>query len=72
VETHFDRLCHRRQRVRYLRVCLDGLYTYYWQPSLFDTPVEERVTPHLDKLRERFGEGAIRYGRSLHADVGAA
>lgn len=72
VENHLSHMCHRRQRVRYLRLCLDGLYTYYWQPSLFDEPADQRISPHLDQLRARFGDSAIRYGKSLHADVGAA
>ncbi len=68
----YERLCDRRQRVRYLKLSFQGLYPYQCQPSLFTEPDHRAVAPHLDRIRNRFGSDAIHRGRSIKAKCGAA
>jgi len=68
----YERFCDRRRRVRHLQVSLLGLYSYRLQPSLFERPKSSRLAPHLDAIRRRFGDDAVRYGKSIRARSGAA
>lgn len=68
----YERLCDRRQRVRYLKLSFQGIYPHQPQPSLFAEPDTHKIAPHLDRIRDRFGAGAIHYGRSIKSGCGAA
>lgn len=61
----YPRWCDRRQRVRFLRLTLEGLAPYYEQPSLFEQPQKQGLQRHLDRIRQRFGETAIQLGRGF-------
>ena len=69
----FQRCFRRRVRLRQMTVRMTGLTTFAEQVSLFDErPLDsqrkqeraKRLAVALDKLHDRFGEQAIRYGRS--------
>lgn len=69
----FHRCFRRRVRLRLMTVSLTGLTSYAEQVSLFDErPLDEQrhqeraksLAVALDRLHARFGEQAIRYGRS--------
>ncbi len=69
----FHRCFRRRIRLRLMTVALTGLTAFAEQVSLFDeTPLDaqrtreraQRLAVALDRLHARFGEQAIRYGRS--------
>lgn len=69
----FQRCFRRRVRLRAMTVSLAGLTAYAEQGSLFtDQPLEtqrqqeraKQLAVALDRLHARFGEQAIRYGRS--------
>ncbi len=69
LERAFLRACRRRARVRFLRVWFTDLVPPAGrQLSLFDAPpspggARAGVTRALDRIRVRYGNGAIRYGR---------
>jgi DNA polymerase-4 len=69
----FQRCFRRRVRLRMMTVSMTGLTAYGEQASLFDerSPDAQRrqeraksLAVALDKLHARFGEQAVRYGRS--------
>ena len=69
----FQRCFRRRVRLRVMTVNMTGLTAYAEQVSLFEErPLDEQrrneraksLAMAIDKLHERFGEQAIRYGRS--------
>lgn len=69
----FQRCFRRRVRLRQMAVGMSGLTAYAEQVSLFDDrPLDEqrrhdrakKLALTLDQLQARFGEQAIRYGRS--------
>ena len=73
LSTLFHRCVRRRIRLRQMTVSLTGLTAYAEQCSLFDErPRDEqrqkerakKLAVALDRLHERFGDQAIRYGRS--------
>ena len=73
LSTLFQRCVRRRVRLRQMTVSLTGLTAYSEQVSLFDErPLDEqrrqerakKLAVALDRLHARFGEQAIRYGRS--------
>jgi len=71
VEELFYATCKRRQRVRGLRLNCDQIAEAAGQLELF-APVEEKVSQKqldlqgtLDALREKHGEGAIRWGKGV-------
>jgi len=68
LEQAFFKACHRRVRIRFMRVWFRDFSPFTSQLSLFpsphlDTEKRERVIPALDCIRERHGEEAIRYAR---------
>ncbi len=65
---HYERLCDRRRRVRYLSLTLRGLHGWRQQPCLFESAKPARIAPHLDQLRRRFGAAAIQYGKGAMAN----
>jgi DNA polymerase-4 len=72
VSALFRKCVRRRIRLRAMTLSMTGLTTYAEQISLFERPLDEqaqrkraqRLALALDKLRERFGENALHYGRS--------
>ena len=65
----FLKTCTRRTRVRFVRVWFWDFSDETSQLSLFHTsqPDQERramMIKTLDRIRERYGEGAIKYGRA--------
>lgn len=73
LSTLFHRCVRRRVRLRQMTVSLTGLTAYAEQVSLFDERPRDEQRRHeraknlavvLDQLHTRFGEQAIRYGRS--------
>jgi DNA polymerase-4 len=73
LSTLFKRCVRRRVRLRQMIVSMTGLTAYAEQVSLFDErPLDSQRTQErakslalaLDTLHARFGEQAIRYGRS--------
>lgn len=57
----FDQLFQRRQLVRLIGVKFSGLVHGHYQLNLFeDTSEEVRLLEQLDRIRKRFGEGAVR------------
>ena len=69
----FQRCFRRRVRLRQMTLSMTGLTGYAEQGSLFDdTPIDSQrkldraksLAVALDTLHARFGEQAIRYGRS--------
>lgn len=57
----FDQLFQRRQLVRLIGVKFSGLVHGHYQLNLFeDTGEEVRLLEQLDRIRKRFGEGAVR------------
>lgn len=64
----FTRLCDRRRRVNRIVLYLEKLSDEACrQTSLFTQPKPTRVLPRLDHIRARFGEDAVRLGRTLRA-----
>jgi DNA polymerase-4 len=68
VEKMFFKACRRRVRVRFMRVWFRDFSSTTSQLSLFptmppDTSKKTMVTQALDRIRERHGGEAIRYGR---------
>jgi DNA polymerase-4 len=68
LERIFLRACRRRVRVRFMKVWFKDFSPPFSQLSLFParSPVAEKkalVTQSLDRIRERYGDEAIRYGR---------
>jgi len=64
----YARLCDRRRRVAHVALVLEGLcVSNEAQPSLFDQPAPTRLAPGLDEIRRRFGNDAVRVGRTLRA-----
>jgi DNA polymerase-4 len=70
INEHFEKLCDRRRRVRLLRLSLGGLFTYSQQLQLFEDAKPDRVAPHLDTIRKRFGDHRIQLGKGLKS-IGA-
>jgi DNA polymerase IV len=73
VSTLFRKCVRRRIRLRAITLSMSGLTAYAEQVSLFDDrPLDEqrrhdrakKLALALDQLQARFGERAIRYGRS--------
>jgi len=64
---HYERLCDRRRRVRYLSLTMGGLHNWRQQPGLFECSKSSKIAPHLDDLRRRFGAAAIQYGKGVKA-----
>lgn len=59
----FEQLYQRRQRVRLIGVRFSGLVNGSFQISLFeDTEEEVRLLQAMDRIRNRFGEQAVRLG----------
>jgi DNA polymerase-4 len=70
LETLFFRLCDRRVRVRFIKVWFWNFSASSGQLSLFHPPSPNqgknaRIVPCLDRIREKHGEEAIRYGRTV-------
>jgi DNA polymerase-4 len=68
VERLFLKTCQRRTRVRFIRVWFRDLFSPSTQLSLFpaissDGGKKGRVIQALDRIRERYGDGSIKYGR---------
>jgi len=69
LERIFLRACRRRVRVRFMKVWFQGFSPPTTQLSLFParSPVMEKralVTQALNRIRERYGDEVIRYGRT--------
>jgi DNA polymerase-4 len=69
LEKLFLKACQRRVRVRFMRVWFRDLSPPSSQLSLFSTssPAPEGKAPltrTLDRIRERYGDDAVRYGRT--------
>jgi len=69
LEKTFFKACSRRVRVRFMRVWFRDFSHPSSQLSLFPTTApgvekKARVTRALDRIRERYGDEAIRYGRA--------
>ena len=59
----FERLYQRRQLIRLVGIKFSNLVHGYYQVSLFeDTQEEVNLMSAMDKIRKRFGEGAITLG----------
>ncbi len=70
LERIFLRACRRRVRVRFMRVWFRDFSPPTSQLSLFParSPITEKkalVTQALNRIKERYGEATIRYGRSV-------
>ncbi|CAM2064685.1 UmuC domain-containing protein [Sulfidibacter corallicola] len=61
----YTRWCDRRQRVRYLSLSFQATRENQQQLSLFAAPKPDALSPHLDRIRKRFGSHAIQRGRAL-------
>jgi len=71
MERLFFKACERRIGVRFMRVWFSDLSSPSPQLSLFppasyDMDKKGRVTMALDRIRGRYGDGAIKYGRMAH------
>lgn len=56
----FDALFHRRMRIRLIGVNFSGLVRGTYQMDMFeDTEEEMRLLQAMDKIKKRFGEGAV-------------
>ena len=69
LEKLFLKACQRRVRVRFMRVWFRDLSPPSSQLSLFskNSPAPEEKAPltrALDRIRERYGDDAVRYGRT--------
>ena len=69
MERLFFKACERRTGVRFMRVWFSDLSPPSPQLSLFspaspDMDKKGRVTMALDRIRGRYGDGAIKYGRT--------
>ena len=59
----FEKLYQRRQLIRLVGIKFSNLVHGYYQVSLFeDTQEEVNLMSAMDKIRKRFGEGAITLG----------
>ncbi|MDB9822558.1 hypothetical protein OAC89_02550 [Deltaproteobacteria bacterium] len=70
LEQIFFKICQRRSAVRFMRVWFWDLSPPSPQRSLFtavspDAVKKDRVTRALDRIRERYGYGGIKYGRMV-------
>ena len=70
LEEIFFKACQRRMRIRFMRVWFQDFLPVHPQLSLFterafDTEKMPRVTQALDRIREKHGDEAIRYGRAV-------
>ena len=70
LERLFFKACQRRTAVRFMRVWFCDLSFPSPQLSLFfstypDKDKKGRVTLALDRIRERYGDGIIKYGRAV-------
>jgi hypothetical protein len=68
LEKLFFKACNRRVRVRFIKVWFWDFSSSSSQLSLFHAPTPDQdkkslVIQALDRIRERHGEGAIKYGR---------
>jgi DNA polymerase-4 len=68
LERVFVKTCERRVRIRFMKVWFSGFLPPDPQLSLFPSPapdMEKRagVTRALDRVREKYGDGAIRFAR---------
>jgi len=68
LENLFLKVCNRRMRVRFMRIWFED-FAAHLQRSLFhdlspDTKKKIPVIKALDRIRERYGEDAIKYGRT--------
>ncbi len=68
LERIFLRACRRRVRVRFMKVWFQDFSPPFSQLSLFParSPITEKkaqVTQALNRIRERYGEATIKYGR---------
>lgn len=66
---HYERWCDRRLRVRYLSLSCPAVGGDGDQLPLFPETDGERVAPHLDQIRKRFGRHAIQRGGELFGQV---
>ncbi len=65
----FFQVCRRRVRVRFLKVWFQDFHALQFQPSLFHAPSHgeeksRRMVRAMDHIRDRYGAGAIRFGRA--------
>lgn len=61
----YDRWCDRRLRVRYLSLSCQAVGRDHSQLLLFPETSRDRVSPHLDQIRKRFGRHAVVRGGEL-------
>ncbi len=75
VQTLFQRRFRRRVRVRSMTLGVGGLVPVGGQLPLFPEEAHRlrprRLALALDRLRERFGESAIWYGKTTRPRLGA-
>jgi DNA polymerase-4 len=69
LETLFFKACTRRVRVRFMRVRFWDFTRPSGQLSLFDAPSSDRekqvrAVQAMDRIRQRYGEESIRYGKA--------
>jgi len=69
LEKLFSKVCNRRMRVRFIRIWFED-FASRPQRSLFtdlypDTKKKFLLIKALDRIREQYGEEAIRYGRTV-------
>ncbi|MCF8083265.1 MAG: DNA polymerase IV [Deltaproteobacteria bacterium] len=69
LESLFFQMCRRRVRVRLIKVWFWDFGGKQQQLPLFHAPCPDRdptrrITRALDRIRDRYGEGAVRYGRA--------
>jgi len=69
LEKLFLKACQRRTRVRFMRVWFRDFVPPDPQLSLFPEPTSDTekktlITQALDRIRGKYGDGAIRYGRT--------
>ncbi|MFO7985856.1 MAG: hypothetical protein R6U38_08310 [Desulfatiglandaceae bacterium] len=69
LETLFFQVCHRSVRVRLIKVWFWDFAGPEHQMPLFQVPFPDtanhrRIARALDRIRDRYGEGVIRYGKA--------
>ena len=74
LEKLFSKACNRRVRVRFIRVWFWNFSLKSSQLSFFHalSPNEEKipaVTQAIDRIRERYGEEVIQYGRAMSYEL---